>query len=66
MTLEKGLLKKAAFELHQTAEALYTAIELVFTNYKPKSHDLEDWSHKAGVRVHFTIVGKKAALRYTR
>jgi predicted nucleotidyltransferase len=41
-------LKKAAFELHQTTEALYAAIELVFTNYKPKSHDLEDWSHRAG------------------
>ena len=41
-------LKKAAFELHQTTEALYATIELVFTNYKPKSHDLEDWSHRAG------------------
>jgi len=46
--LEKSKFKKAAFELHQAAEALYTTIELVFTNYKPKSHDLEDWSHRAG------------------
>jgi len=46
--LEKSKYKKAAFELHQAAEALYTTIELVFTNYKPKSHDLEDWSHRAG------------------
>ncbi|MFC1676699.1 HEPN domain-containing protein [Planctomycetota bacterium] len=41
-------LKKAAFELHQTAEALYSTIELVFSNYKPKSHNLEDWLHRAG------------------
>jgi len=46
--LEKGLLKEAAFNLHQCAERCYTTIELVFTNYKPKSHDLEDWSHRAG------------------
>ena len=40
--------KKAAFELHQATEALYTVVELVFTNYKPKSHDLKKWSHRAG------------------
>ena len=39
--LEKGLLKKAAFELHQATEALYATILLVFTNYKPKSHFLD-------------------------
>ena len=31
---------EAAFMLHQTTERLYTAILLVFTRYKPKSHDL--------------------------
>ncbi len=31
---------EAAFELHQVTERLYTAILLVFTRYKPKSHDL--------------------------
>jgi uncharacterized protein len=31
---------QAAFMLHQTTERLYTAILLVFTRYKPKSHDL--------------------------
>ena len=39
--LEKGLFKKAAFELHQTTEALYATILLVFTNYKPKTHFLD-------------------------
>jgi HEPN domain-containing protein len=39
---EKGLLKNAAFELHQTTEALYSAFLLVFTGYKGKLHDLEE------------------------
>ncbi|MBX2809951.1 MAG: HEPN domain-containing protein [Cellvibrionaceae bacterium] len=30
----------AAFNLHQTTERLYSAILLVFTRYKPSSHDL--------------------------
>jgi len=33
--------KNAAFELHQTTEALYATILLVFTNYKPKTHFLD-------------------------
>lgn len=48
LNFDDGQYKKAAFELHQATEALYSAIELVFTNYKPKSHDLKDWSHRAG------------------
>jgi uncharacterized protein len=32
---------KAAFELHQATERYYGAIQLVFTGYKPKTHDLE-------------------------
>ena len=36
----KGKLRKAAFLLHQTTERLYTAILLVFTRYKPNTHDL--------------------------
>ncbi len=31
----------AAFDLHQAAEALYGAVLLVYTNYKPKTHDLD-------------------------
>ncbi|MBC8551214.1 MAG: HEPN domain-containing protein [Candidatus Brocadiales bacterium] len=32
----------AAFELHQAAERFYHTILLVFTDYKPKLHDLEE------------------------
>ena len=38
--LEKGKLNKAVFLLHQMAERIYTAILLVFTRYKPNTHDL--------------------------
>ncbi|WDE03531.1 HEPN domain-containing protein [Thalassomonas viridans] len=38
--LNHGHLNKAAFELHQTTERLYGAILLVYTRYKPSSHDL--------------------------
>lgn len=33
--------RKAAFELHQATERLYACLILVFTDYKPKTHDLE-------------------------
>jgi uncharacterized protein len=32
---------KAAFELHQATERYYAAILLVFTDYKPRIHDIE-------------------------
>ncbi len=38
----KNRLNKAAFELHQAAERYYTCILLVFTNYRPKSHNIEN------------------------
>lgn len=34
-------LETAAFELHQTVERLYSTTLLVFTNYKPKTHNIE-------------------------
>jgi len=34
--------KVAAFLLHQSTERYYGAIQLVFTGYKPKTHDIED------------------------
>ena len=34
--------KKAAFELHQATERYYVVILLVFTDYKPKIHDIEE------------------------
>ncbi len=40
--LEKGRNNNAAFNLHQTAERLYTCLLLVFTNYRPKSHNIEN------------------------
>lgn len=33
--------KEAAFQLHQATERYYGAIQLVFTGYKPKTHDIE-------------------------
>ena len=40
--IDKARYKKAAFELHQSVEALYTAYLLVFTGYKGKIHDIEE------------------------
>jgi predicted nucleotidyltransferase/HEPN domain-containing protein len=37
----EGDLKEAAFALHQATERYYGTIQLVFTGYKPKTHDLE-------------------------
>ncbi|KAA0992442.1 HEPN domain-containing protein [Dyadobacter aurulentus] len=33
---------KSAFELHQATERYYSAILLVFTDYKPRTHDIEE------------------------
>jgi len=41
---EKGNYALAAFELHQTTERLYSATLLVYTRYKPSTHDLETLS----------------------
>jgi uncharacterized protein len=37
---DMGNLKIAAFQLHQATESLYYATLLVFTDYKPKTHNL--------------------------
>lgn len=37
---DRGSTSKAAFELHQVVERLYSGILLVFTRYKPNTHDL--------------------------
>lgn len=39
--LRDGDLKEAAFLLHQATERFYGSIQLVFTGYKPKTHDIE-------------------------
>jgi len=38
---EKRYRNNAAFHLHQATERYYGTIELVFTGYKPKTHDIE-------------------------
>jgi HEPN domain-containing protein len=43
--LKRRSYKIAAFLLHQAVERFYTAILLVFTNYRPKLHDLEKLTH---------------------
>lgn len=42
--LQQGTLNLAAFHLHQTTERLYAAILLVYSRYKPSTHDLETLS----------------------
>jgi uncharacterized protein len=38
--------KEAAFTLHQVTERLYAALLLVFTQYKPRTHDIEFLGHQ--------------------
>ena len=47
LVLEKGWYKKAAFNLHQTAESAYKAVLLVFSNYSPNEHFLEFLGNRA-------------------
>ncbi|MCC8419059.1 MAG: HEPN domain-containing protein [Rickettsia endosymbiont of Glossina mortisans submortisans] len=46
-SLEKGYLNKCAFELHQATESFYSTILLVFSNYKPKLHDIKKLGSRA-------------------
>ena len=39
--IERKSYQQAAFLLHQATERLYTTVLLVFTDYKPKMHDLD-------------------------
>lgn len=39
--------KIAAFDLHQATERYYGAIQLVFTGYKPKTHNIEELGNLA-------------------
>jgi predicted nucleotidyltransferase/HEPN domain-containing protein len=47
-SLSKEWTNEAAFQLHQATERLYHSVLLVFTAYKPKTHNLEDLGKKAG------------------
>ncbi|MEM9417272.1 MAG: HEPN domain-containing protein [Bacteroidota bacterium] len=40
--LDRQIYAKAAFELHQAVESYYAAFSLVMTDYKPKTHDLDE------------------------
>jgi len=45
-SFQEGILNEAAFDLHQATERYYTTILLVFTDYRPKDHNLENLSIK--------------------
>jgi uncharacterized protein len=45
---DKQYYKKAIFELHQATERFFMAVLLVFTDYKPKIHDLEQLNRELG------------------
>ena len=45
--IEKGRYSIAAFELHQATESYYNAIMLVFTDYKPRKHNLKKLGKQA-------------------
>ncbi|MXV13773.1 HEPN domain-containing protein [Hufsiella ginkgonis] len=45
--LSEGDYKQAIFLLHQATESFYMAIILVFTDYKPKTHELDILSKEA-------------------
>ena len=47
MGFEKEYYSESAFQLHQATESYYTAILLVFTDYKPRGHNLKRLSKQA-------------------
>ena len=47
MGFEKKQYSSAAFLLHQATERYYGATQLVFTGYKPKTHNIEDLGNLA-------------------
>ena len=49
--LQKRFYSNAAFELHQATENYYAAFSLVFTDYKPKTHELTDLRKRA-INIH--------------
>ncbi|HEU5054500.1 MAG TPA: HEPN domain-containing protein [Hanamia sp.] len=45
--IDEGEIKLAAFNLHQAAESFYYTVLLVFTGYKPKTHNLKKLRQQA-------------------
>ena len=52
----RGLGPQAAFLLHQAVERYAAAVLLVYTGYKPKSHDLQELANEAGA-LHPALAG---------
>ncbi len=46
LAVKNGIQKEAIFQLHQSTERFYIATLLVFTDYKPKTHHLEELDRK--------------------
>lgn len=45
--MNDGGFKIASFQLHQAVERYYAAVLLVFTDYKPRTHDIDDMGQQA-------------------
>jgi len=57
IAIEKTHFKKAAFYLHQATESFYGSVLLVFTRYKPSTHDLAKLSQRvASIETQFLPV----------
>lgn len=62
--MSKAYWKEAAFQLHQATERYYGAIQLTFTGYKPKTHDIEALGHLAkAVNMEFGKVFPQASVQ---
>jgi HEPN domain-containing protein/predicted nucleotidyltransferase len=46
--MQEGNYSGAIFQLHQAAERYYVSVLLVFTDYKPRTHDLNELNREAG------------------
>ncbi len=47
VAFDKGYFSNAAFQLHQSTERLYACVLLVYTDYKPKQHDIDRLDRQA-------------------
>ena len=54
--MARGENAHAAFSLHQAVERYYHAVTLVFTNYKYRTHDIEELAEKAA-NLHPSLAG---------
>ncbi len=62
--VKKEYWKEAAFLLHQATERYYGAIQLVYSGYKPKTHDLELLGRRAkGYNIEFGKVFPKEGVQ---